>query len=190
MCRGGGGQGTSHKKAFGGSFCHVSWDIKGKPESWRDPWGHLSGTKMTVNMFPSKLSTQHPEGPDPFQLNTAITSKSTRTQLRNILPKYSPVLFRVMKDKKRKGVPVVAQRVKSWYSVCEVSGSIPGLAQRLRIQRCYELWCRLQTQLRSGVAVALVQAGSCSSALTPNLGTSICCTCSCKNKKAEELFMI
>ena len=33
----------------------------------------------------------------------------------------------------------------------------------LRIWRCHELWCRLQTQLRSGVAVAVVQAGSCSS---------------------------
>ena len=36
----------------------------------------------------------------------------------------------------------------------EVSGSIPGLTQ-LRIQRCHELWCRSQTQLGSGVAVAV-----------------------------------
>ena len=33
----------------------------------------------------------------------------------------------------------------------------------LRIQRYHKLWCRLQMWLRSGVAVAVVQAGSCSS---------------------------
>ena len=38
-------------------------------------------------------------------------------------------------------------------------------------------------QLRSGVAVAVVQAGSCSSNLTPSLGISICCRYSCKKKK-------
>ena len=39
----------------------------------------------------------------------------------------------------------------------EVAGSIPGLAQLsgLRIRRCCELWCRSQTRLGSGVAVAL-----------------------------------
>ena len=30
------------------------------------------------------------------------------------------------------------------------------LLSRLRIQHCHELWCRLQTLLRSGVAVAEV----------------------------------
>ena len=42
---------------------------------------------------------------------------------------------------------------------------IPSLASSsgLRIQCCRELWCRLQTQLGSGIAVALVQAGSYSS---------------------------
>ena len=37
-----------------------------------------------------------------------------------------------------------------------------ALLSRLRIQRCRALWCRSQTRLRSGVAVAVVQAGSCS----------------------------
>ena len=45
----------------------------------------------------------------------------------------------------------------------EVSGSIPGLARGLRIQCCCELWCRLQTQLGSGVSVALAKASGCSS---------------------------
>ena len=37
----------------------------------------------------------------------------------------------------------------------EVAGSIPGLAQRVKIGHCRELWCRLQTRLGSRVAVAL-----------------------------------
>ena len=35
-------------------------------------------------------------------------------------------------------------------------------------------------QLGSGIAVAVVYSGSCSSDLTPILGTSICCRCSLK----------
>ena len=38
-------------------------------------------------------------------------------------------------------------------------------------------------RLRSCVAVAVVQAGSCSSNLTPSLGTSICLMCGPKKKK-------
>ena len=37
----------------------------------------------------------------------------------------------------------------------EDAGSIPGLAC-LRICHCHELWCRLQTQLRSRIAVTVV----------------------------------
>ena len=48
---------------------------------------------------------------------------------------------------------------------------------RLVIRHCRELWCRLQTWLGSGVAAAVVLAGSCSSDLTPCLGTSICFGC-------------
>jgi len=44
----------------------------------------------------------------------------------------------------------------------------------LRIWPCCELWCRSQMWLRSHVAVAVAKAGSCSSNLTPSLGTSIC----------------
>ena len=60
-------------------------------------------------------------------------------------------------------VPVLAQRkriqlgtmrllVRSWASL---SG--------LRIRHCHELWCGSQTQLRSGIAVAVLWASSCSS---------------------------
>ena len=45
-----------------------------------------------------------------------------------------------------------------------------ALLSGLRIQCCCELHCRLQTWLKSVVAVAVVQASSCSSASTPSLG--------------------
>ena len=44
----------------------------------------------------------------------------------------------------------------------------------LGIQHCHELLCRSQTRLGSGVAVAVLWAGSCSSDSTPSLGTSVC----------------
>ena len=46
----------------------------------------------------------------------------------------------------------------------EVAGLIPGLVQWVKDLCCHELWCRLQMRLRSGIAVAVAQAGSCSSA--------------------------
>ena len=36
-----------------------------------------------------------------------------------------------------------------------------ALLRGLRIQHCRELWCRSQTRLGPGVAVAVVEAGSC-----------------------------
>ena len=67
----------------------------------------------------------------------------------------------------------------------EVTGSMASLTG-LRIQHCYELWCESQTRLGSATAVALAEAGSCSSDWTPSLGTSICRKCGpekCKNKQ-------
>jgi len=52
-----------------------------------------------------------------------------------------------------------------------------ALLRRSRIRCCCELWCRSQVWLRSGVAVAVVSAGSCSSRATPSLGTSMCRGC-------------
>ena len=68
----------------------------------------------------------------------------------------------------------------------EDEGSIPGLAHGLSIQHCHELWCRLQTQLRSRIAVAVSVAGSCSSDETLSLGTSICCGEALKRQKKNE----
>jgi len=72
------------------------------------------------------------------------------------------------------GVPVVAQWLTNPTRNHEVAGSIPALLRGLRIWCCRELWCWLQMQLRSGVAVALALAGGYSSDLTPSLGTSMC----------------
>ena len=58
-----------------------------------------------------------------------------------------------------------------------------ALLSGLGIQDCHQLWFRLQTQLRSRIAVAVVQASHCSSDLTPSLGTSICQGCSPKKQK-------
>ena len=49
-----------------------------------------------------------------------------------------------------------------------------------------KLWLRLQIQLGSGVAVAVVQAGSLSSEWTPSPGTSICRRYSRKKKKKKK----
>ena len=53
----------------------------------------------------------------------------------------------------------------------------------LRIQQCHWLQCRSQMQLRGGVAVAVVQACSCSFGLASGLGTSLCCGWDHKKKK-------
>ena len=53
------------------------------------------------------------------------------------------------------GVPAVAQWLMNPTRNHEVAGSVPALVSGLRIRRCRELWCRLQTRLGSCVAVAL-----------------------------------
>ena len=56
----------------------------------------------------------------------------------------------------------------------------------LRIWDCHELWCSLQMQLRSCIAVAVAQAISCSSDLTSSLGTSMCCKWGPKKQKKKK----
>ena len=61
--------------------------------------------------------------------------------------------------------------VKSPTSVHEdVDQSLVSLSG-LRIRHCHELLCKLQLQLESGVAMAVVQTGNCSSDSTPSTGT-------------------
>ena len=82
-----------------------------------------------------------------------------------------------------------------WHSRNELAsmwdtGLIPGGPSGLRIQHCHELWCRLQMLLRSRVAVAVVVASSCSSDLTPSLGTYICHRCGPKKKNKKRSIRV
>ena len=71
-------------------------------------------------------------------------------------------------------VPTVAQRKQIRLVSMRTWIRSLALLRASGVRHCRELWCRLQTQLGSGVAVAAVEAGSCSSDWTPSLGTSIC----------------
>ena len=81
---------------------------------------------------------------------------------------------------KIKGVPIVAQQVANQTSIHKDEDLIPGLAQWVKDSAL--LWCRVQMWLRSGIAVIVTWAGSCSFDLTPILGNSICPGCGPKNK--------
>ena len=74
----------------------------------------------------------------------------------------------------------MAQR--KWIQPVSMRTQVRSLAvlSGLRIQHCCELWRRSQMWLRSCVAVAVAQVGSCRSDLTPSLGTSICWRCKCQ----------
>ena len=88
-----------------------------------------------------------------------------------------------------RGVPIVAQQVKNWTGIREDVGSIPGLTQWVRLQCFCKLQCRSQMWLRSGVTVAVVYDSSCSSDLTPSLGTSICCRHVPKKRKEQKIYV-
>ena len=53
----------------------------------------------------------------------------------------------------------------------------------LKIWHYHELWCRLQMKFGYCIAMAVTQAGSCSSNWIHSLGNSICHRCSHKKKK-------
>ena len=69
-------------------------------------------------------------------------------------------------------LPLWLSGLRIQHSVCEDVGSIPGLAQWVEGLVLLWLWHR--------------QAASCSSDLTPNLGTSVCHRCSPTEKKKKK----
>ena len=71
-------------------------------------------------------------------------------------------------------VPIMAQQKQIRLGTMSFQVQSMASLSRLRIQCCRELWCRLQTRLGSGVAMAVAVAGSNSLDWTPSLGTSIC----------------
>ena len=64
--------------------------------------------------------------------------------------------FNFISKKITRGVPLVAQQKRIRLGTMRLRVRSLALLSELRIQRCCELWCRLQTRLRSCVAVAVV----------------------------------
>ena len=87
-----------------------------------------------------------------------------------------PVTDKEKKIKKKKkrvkqvGFPVVAQQKRIQLVSMRMLVRSLALLSGLSIWRCHELWCSSQTWLRSSVAMAVVQASSCSSNSTHSLG--------------------
>ena len=78
-------------------------------------------------------------------------------------------------------VPIMAQPKQILLVSMRTHVRSLALLGGLRFQHCCERW--LQTWLGSCISVAVVQASSYSSDLTPSLGTSICCKCGPKKTK-------
>ena len=72
------------------------------------------------------------------------------------------------------GVPLVVQQKQIQLGTMRLRVRSLVSISGLRIRHYHELWCRSQTQLRSGVAVAVMKASSYSSDWTPSLGTYPC----------------
>ena len=78
------------------------------------------------------------------------------------------ILWKVSNYKEYSGVPIVAQihgdvvSLSGVTNPTKIHGDVVSLSG-VRIWRCREWWRRSQTRLRSCVAVAVVQAGNCSS---------------------------
>ena len=75
------------------------------------------------------------------------------------------------------GAPIVAQQKRIRLGILRLWVQSLASLSGLCIWHCHELWSRSQMWLRSCVAVAVEQAGSCSSDSTPSLGTSTYCGC-------------
>ena len=98
----------------------------------------------------------------------------------------APVEVNNIQDYIYQGVSIVVQQKQIQLVFMRIRVQSLALLSGSGIQPCSKVWCRLQMQLRSCVAVAVMQASSCSATSTPRLGTSICCGCGPKKAKTEE----
>ena len=81
--------------------------------------------------------------------------KSIEILQKNASILYDGLFFQKYKNKLSKRVPFVAQWKQIWLASMKMQVWSLALLRRLRIQHCHELWCRSQTRLRSGIAVAV-----------------------------------
>ena len=97
-------------------------------------------------------------------LNTKIANKNIEIgpalkigQSLHALPSMSQVLSTLHRvNKSDFGVPTMAQRKQIGLGTMRFRVRSLALLSGLSIRCCHELWCRLQTRLGSGVAVAVV----------------------------------
>ena len=148
---------------------------------WRMPSGDRSFLSVVLTTvvvtFWTRAGSEVPAGPSPAPEDDPLCKLPRKTN--GMTPGLTCLLcsfFFCLKRGPDRGVPVAAQRKQ--IQLVSIRMQVQSLAflRGLRIQHCHELWCRLQTQLGShvAVAVAVVEAGSCSSNSVPTLGTSIC----------------
>ena len=126
--------------------------------------GSIPGLAQWVKdlALPVSCGTGHRHGSDPELL--WLWCRTAATALIRTLAWEPPYAERAAQEmakrqkhtnKTKQGVPIVVQWLRNPTRNHEVAGSIPGLAQGLRIWHCRELWYSLQTWLRSHAAVAL-----------------------------------
>ena len=110
-------------------------------------------------------------------------------------PKKKKKIFNKIKNKSnhKPGVPIGAQGLSTWRSLCEDVDLTSRLAQCVQ-DLVLPQWVkqhRSHRQLGSTVAMVVMEADSCSSHSTPSLGTSICSEWGRKNnnnnKKKSQL---
>ena len=78
------------------------------------------------------------------------------------------------------------QRVKNPTSIHEGVGSIPGLTPWVKDPALLQAAAQVTDAVMSGIVVPMVQACSCSSDLTPSLGTCMCLRGGPKKKKRKK----
>ena len=85
----------------------------------------------------------------------SITSETSPPKKEKVIEVFLPHLIGTSNQKASWGVPILAQGKQFWLGTVRFWVRSLALLSGLRIWHCREPWCRLQTLLGSGVAVAL-----------------------------------